>query len=205
MRFETLVFSFRSALLTIFPFYRTEQTNPRGIPQAKFIDRVESLLNPSTCTNEDVDHLLKECQTRLQQYKFMEENKRLALNGNKSKIPNITKTLEMVQYLKERKGEDDDEPLQTNYELNETLYSKAEIDVQNLNNVYLWLGADVMMEYPLDEAIELLTTRLALAKEAVKIAEEDLEFLREQITTMEVNTARVYNWDITRRKGLAPK
>ncbi|AOA60554.1 Cochaperone Gim/prefoldin complex component [Komagataella phaffii CBS 7435] len=184
---------------------KTEQSNPRGIPQAKFIDRVESLLNPSTCTNEDVDQLLKECQTRLQQYKFMEENKRLALNGNKSKIPNITKTLEMVQYLKERKEEDDDEPLQTNYELNETLYSKAEIDVQNLDNVYLWLGADVMMEYPLDEAIELLTTRLAVAKEAVTVAEEDLEFLREQITTMEVNTARVYNWDITRRKGLAPK
>jgi len=192
-------------LLTSFFPYRTEQSNPRGIPQAKFIDRVESLLNPSTCTNEDVDQLLKECQTRLQQYKFMEENKRLALNGNKSKIPNITKTLEMVQYLKERKEEDDDEPLQTNYELNETLYSKAEIDVQNLDNVYLWLGADVMMEYPLDEAIELLTTRLAVAKEAVTVAEEDLEFLREQITTMEVNTARVYNWDITRRKGLAPK
>lgn len=192
-------------MLTSFFPYRTEQSNPRGIPQAKFIDRVESLLNPSTCTNEDVDQLLKECQTRLQQYKFMEENKRLALNGNKSKIPNITKTLEMVQYLKERKEEDDDEPLQTNYELNETLYSKAEIDVQNLDNVYLWLGADVMMEYPLDEAIELLTTRLAVAKEAVTVAEEDLEFLREQITTMEVNTARVYNWDITRRKGLAPK
>ncbi|CAJ0751835.1 14231_t:CDS:2, partial [Entrophospora sp. SA101] len=29
---------------------------------------------------------------------------------------------------------------------------------------------------------------------------EDLEFLREQITTMEVNTARVYNWDVKKRR-----
>jgi len=29
---------------------------------------------------------------------------------------------------------------------------------------------------------------------------QDLEFLREQITVMEVNTARVYNWDVRRRR-----
>ena len=42
----------------------------------------------------------------------------------------------------------------TNYELNDTLYSKATVDVQNLNSVYLWLGAEVMLEYNLEDATE---------------------------------------------------
>lgn len=89
------------------------------------------------------------------------------------------------------------ETFTTNYELNETLYAKAEITPSN--TVYLWLGANVMLEYTTDEAIVLLTQRLSDAKESLATCEEDLEFLRENITTMEVNTARVYNWDVQKR------
>lgn len=56
-----------------------------------------------------------------------------------------------------------------------------------------------MLEYTTNEAIELLTQRLATAKESLATCEEDLEFLRENVTTMEVNTARVYNWDVQKR------
>jgi len=34
---------------------------------------------------------------------------------------------------------------------------------------------------------------------------EDLEWLREQITVMEVNIARVYNWDVRRRREARAK
>ena len=88
----------------------------------------------------------------------------------------------------------------TNYELNDTLYSKATVDVQNLNSVYLWLGAEVMLEYNLEDATELLNERLKKNQEQLQIVKEDLEFLKENITTMEVNTARLYNWDVERRK-----
>jgi hypothetical protein len=57
-----------------------------------------------------------------------------------------------------------------------------------------------MLEYPLDEARDLLTEKLAKAKQTLKEVDEDLQFLREQITTMEVNTARVYNWDVKKRR-----
>lgn len=39
-----------------------------------------------------------------------------------------------------------------------------------------------MLSYPIDEAEELLTTRLATAKQNLSNCEEDLDFLREQIT-----------------------
>lgn len=57
-----------------------------------------------------------------------------------------------------------------------------------------------MLEYPLDEAISLLTSKLAGAEKSLTSSKEDLDFLREQITIMEVNTARVHNWDVKRRR-----
>lgn len=57
-----------------------------------------------------------------------------------------------------------------------------------------------MLEYPLDEAIDLLTGKLSTAEKSLASSKEDLDFLREQITVMEVNTARVHNWDVKRRR-----
>lgn len=57
-----------------------------------------------------------------------------------------------------------------------------------------------MLEYTQDEAIELLSSKLSAAKQNLSNTIEDLEFLREQITVMEVNTARCYNWDVKRRR-----
>lgn len=57
-----------------------------------------------------------------------------------------------------------------------------------------------MLEYKVEEAIELLQSKLDTAKESKKTCESDLAFLRENITTMEVNTARLYNWDVQKRR-----
>lgn len=50
-----------------------------------------------------------------------------------------------------------------------------------------------MLLYPLEEAIELLSTKLTTAKKNLEETIEDLEWLREQATVMEVNFARVHN------------
>ncbi len=42
--------------------------------------------------------------------------------------------------------------------------------------------ANVMLSYPIDEAESLLTGKLSAAKQSFANCEEDLEFLREQIT-----------------------
>lgn len=131
----------------------------------------------------------------------MELSKKQQLADLKLKIPDIEKNLAVINHIKLLK-EAEDSTLETNYELDNTLYTKAEVDVENLESVYLWLGADVMLEYPLDEAVDLLNVRLKNNKEQLKTVEEDLDFLRQNITTMEVNTARLYNWDVERVKNM---
>jgi hypothetical protein len=57
-----------------------------------------------------------------------------------------------------------------------------------------------MLSYNIPEAIDLLATKLKNAEASLHSLQDDLEFLREQITVMEVNTARLYNWDVVRRR-----
>jgi hypothetical protein len=55
-----------------------------------------------------------------------------------------------------------------------------------------------MLSYPLAEARELLAAKLAGAERALENVGEDVEFIREQATIMDVNLARVYNYDVKR-------
>lgn len=57
-----------------------------------------------------------------------------------------------------------------------------------------------MLEYPIDEAIELLQKNSSSATTSMEAAQRDLDTCKDQITTLEVNMARVYNWDVQRRK-----
>lgn len=57
-----------------------------------------------------------------------------------------------------------------------------------------------MLSYKIPEAVTLLKSKLEIAQTTLGNTIEDLEFLREQQTIMEVNTARVYNWDVKRRR-----
>ena len=74
----------------------------------------------------------------------------------------------------------DAEPLETAFELNDTLYARAL--VPPTDEVFLWLGANVMLAYPVAEAEALLSGRLEAARQSLTACEEDLDFLREQIT-----------------------
>lgn len=51
-----------------------------------------------------------------------------------------------------------------------------------MEEVYLWLGANVMLAYPLPEAEEMLQEKLSAAEASLATCDEDLDFLREQIT-----------------------
>lgn len=86
------------------------------------------------------------------------------------------------------------------YELNDTLYGKAKLSADSLKTVHLWLGANVMLSYPVEEALQLLSEKFEEARSVLKRTESDILYIREQITTMEVNTARVYNIFMASRK-----
>lgn len=57
-----------------------------------------------------------------------------------------------------------------------------------------------MLSYPVEEAATLLKGKLSAAKESLSNCEEDMDFLRQQITTLEVNTARLYNYEVTMKR-----
>ena len=82
----------------------------------------------------------------------------------------------------------------------------------------LWLGANVMLEYDATEAQTLLTNNKENAVKSLEDVREQLgknkklvvlifwfyhylAFLQDQMTTTEVSMARVYNWDVNRRKA----
>ncbi|KAI4120499.1 MAG: hypothetical protein LQ347_007084 [Umbilicaria vellea] len=167
-------------------------TNPRGIPYAPFVDKVEDYVS----SRAEVDGTMKSFQEMISKYQFMEVNTQRRGAGLKDKIPDIQKTLDTVQFLKTRKPDSD--ALEATFELNDTLYAKAL--VPPTEEVYLWLGANVMLAYPIEEAESLLESKLSAAKQNLGNCEEDLDFLREQMTTLEVATARVYNWDVTQKR-----
>jgi prefoldin subunit 5 len=168
------------------------ETNPRGIPKAPFVDRVEDYVTDRS----EVESTINSFKEMISKYQFMQANTQRRAAGLKDKIPDIQKTLETVRFLKTRG--DDAEPMETTFELNDTLFAKAE--VPPTDEVYLWLGANVMLAYPIPEAVELLSSKLSTAKASLLTCEEDLDFLREQITTLEVAFARVYNWDVAQRR-----
>ncbi|KAJ5266767.1 Prefoldin subunit 3 [Penicillium angulare] len=174
----------------------TTQTNPRGIPVAPFVDDVSEYVS----NRAEVEQTLRRFQEMISKYQYMEVNTQRRGQGLRDKIPDIKKTLEMVQFLKLRKDANTETDLETNFELNDTLYARASISPANTEEVYLWLGANVMLAYPLDEAQSMLQEKLSAAESSLSNCEEDLEFLREQITTLEVATARVYNWDVVQRR-----
>ena len=118
------------------------------------------------------------------------------------KIPEIEKSLKLVTFLKSKlQDEDDDDnnkPLTTRYNLADMLYAKADISKSGV--VHLWLGANVMLEYTYDEAIDLLSSKLEKAKKDTVENNDNLSFVRNQIITSEVNISRIYNWDVRKKR-----
>lgn len=154
-------------------------TNARGIPFAPFVDQVEDYVS----SRDEVEPTLKSFSEMISKYQFMEANTARRAAGLRDKIPDIKRTLETVRFLRTR--EEGDEPLKTRFELNDTLFATAEVPYTE--EVYLWLGANVMLAYPVAEAETLLVDKLEAAQTSLTNCEEDLDFLREQITVSSVH------------------
>eukprot|EP00877_Chromochloris_zofingiensis_P005786 jgi/Chrzof1/15208/Cz09g31200.t1 len=139
-----------------------------------------------------------ELQQRLRYYKVLEAQIMTKKGRLTQKLPEIQKTLDIVNAL--IKQQDTDDVIVADFELTEGVYAKAQM--QQVQSVNLWLGAGVMVEYPLEEAQQLLTKNLANCKTNLATHTSDLEMVRESRTITEVSIARVFNWDVEqRRKG----
>ncbi|KAK7494519.1 hypothetical protein BaRGS_00014172, partial [Batillaria attramentaria] len=132
--------------------------------------------------NETAEVVLRRFDELHSKYKFMEYNLNTKKSRLKSQIPDIRTSLDIVKHLQSKK--DSTEPLESRFLLSDHLYAKAKIPPTD--KVCLWLGANVMLEYTLDDADELLEKNLSAAVKSLAQVEQDLGFLRDQMTTLEV-------------------
>ncbi|ORY86006.1 Prefoldin subunit-domain-containing protein [Leucosporidium creatinivorum] len=167
--------------------------NPRGIPKAIFLENVESFIGGP---DGDAEESLQSLQQVLAKYRYMESNSLQRRQGLEEKVPELERTIAMVETLQRKKTAN--ESFDTTFELSDTLYATGE--VEEVDEVYVWLGANTMLSYPLSSAYTLLSTKLAAAQTSLSNVKQDLSWLRDQITVTEVNVARVYNWDVKRRR-----
>ena len=143
-----------------------------GIPTAKFIEDVEIF-----CKDIDPSEILQALQNLYSKYQHMKRALNVQRMSLKTKIPDIKQALEMVKKLdSKRKAE---ESMTTRFMLADNVYIKAEVTPKEM--VALWLGANTMMEYTIDEALELLSTNLKVAEESLEKVTEDLETLQDQV------------------------
>ena len=127
-------------------------------------------------------------------YKFMEAQLVRGKESLKVKMPDIKKTLEIVRLLQDKNKEEEAEKkeMDANFLISDNIWAKAKIP-NDTGRVGLWLGANVMVEYDFEEAIKLLERNLSNANTRIVQSDEDIGYLKDQITTTEVNIARIYN------------
>ena len=133
------------------------------------------------------ESMLNSFRSLATKYGMMMDNLEARESRYKGKIEELEKSLEAIYMLQKST----DSAISMDYDLGDTLLAKATVDPSS--QVHLWLGANIMLEYGKEEAAALLEQKLAENKEArLRVAQDQL-FVREQLTTVEVNQARLYN------------
>ena len=84
----------------------------------------------------DVSTIVKSLQNQRDQYDLLERTKLHKKDNLKKKVPEITKTLEAVEYLKQKREED--EQVNTHFQIADNIYVNAKL--KKTDNVALWLG-----------------------------------------------------------------
>ena len=97
-----------------------------------------------------------------------------------------------------QKHDGEDKEVDTNFLVSDNIWAKAKVP-NTTGKVGLWLGANVMVEYTFGDALTLLGKNLANAQTKFTETEDDLDYLKEQTTTLEVNIARVYNQGVANK------
>ena len=172
----------------------TSKTNSRKVPNILFIENVGEWIDKYRA-----DQIMEVLSQYNNKFKYMEAQVTRHSDSIKSKIPDLEKALEAISFLEKKQKS----KLDIDYMVSNNLWAKSEITVGD--SVYLWLGADIMCEYTLPEAKEVLHSNLEKAKTNIKVDEKDLDFIRDQITICEVNIARVYNETVKRNNAAKKK
>lgn len=158
---------------------------------AEFINDVDKYMQGQVFEDK-----ILELQEGLRQHKQREQQLMVRKARLMSRLPEIKMALEAVLALLDKR--DSDKVIHTDFELAEHIYAKAAL--QHVETVNIWLGANVMVEYPLEEAKQLLQQNLDVCQQGLKDTEKEMRSVKDSITITEVSIARVFNWDVERRR-----
>ncbi|KAG2438507.1 hypothetical protein HXX76_005058 [Chlamydomonas incerta] len=162
-----------------------------SVPKAEFIDDVAAFLE-----GKDADRILSQLQENLRTYRMIQEDLVQKRVRTLTKLPELQRAVEIVKHLIEK--QESGEATVTDFQLAEGVYAKAKIT--GAKTVNLWLGAGVMLEYGLEEALTLLQENEANCRANLKTNEESTAYIKDSITTTEVSMSRIYNHDLERRR-----
>ena len=172
------------------PVIKEDASGAGKIPAAIFIDSAEDF-----CRTHGVEPVVQALSTAYNKFKFTEGQFGKYRESMNVKIPEIEKAIKLIEYLRSS----DEESFSTKFPLTDGLYTQAECTERDV--VYLWLGANTIVGYNYEEALELLNKNLANAKKNQATYDTDLEYIKDQITVMEVNFARVHNYKVSLGKS----
>ncbi|GMM43141.1 hypothetical protein FOG51_01608 [Hanseniaspora uvarum] len=178
-----------------------KDVNPRGIPKALFID-----LNDTKITS-NLELTVANVQQNLQKYEYMLKSKDQQLKSITDITKDIKTNSKVIDTLIAQNADDSDDEdgefQDIQYELEDGLFAFASIPKKSTTNtVSLWLGSGILMEFTYEEAQQILSEKSAVYTNKINEIMEDIEFLREQITTLQVNMSKVYNYSILQKRKL---
>ena len=136
-------------------------TNERSIPKTKFIDDID-MFSGSFDPPASPELLIGAYSDLHSKFKQIEQQLTEKKAHREKSLPEIEKSIKLVRHLKQKK--EDGDSVITRYNLADIVYAKAEVECSQ-GTVNLWLGADVMLEYTYEDALELLTTKESKAKQ----------------------------------------
>lgn len=157
-----------------------------------FIHDVEQWL-----AGREVDAAIKELQDKYSKFKMLESRLQQRRVRLMAKLPEIRKALDMVELLIAKRGTG--ETVVADFELTDNVFAKATL--KDTSSVSLWLGANVMLQYTLEEAKALLSQNHSNCQQNLETLKSELAVIRDNVTILEVSIARVYNHDISKRRG----
>eukprot|EP00197_Chlamydomonas_leiostraca_P011308 CAMPEP_0202864280 /NCGR_PEP_ID=MMETSP1391-20130828/4586_1 /ASSEMBLY_ACC=CAM_ASM_000867 /TAXON_ID=1034604 /ORGANISM="Chlamydomonas leiostraca, Strain SAG 11-49" /LENGTH=187 /DNA_ID=CAMNT_0049544011 /DNA_START=87 /DNA_END=651 /DNA_ORIENTATION=- len=157
------------------------------VQKAEFIDDVAKFMQ-----GKSVDTVLEGLNEQHRKFKLLEGQMMQRKARLMTKLPEIQKALDIVKAMIAKSSSGDE--MVIDFELAESVYAKTK--VKNVKTVNLWLGADVMVEYSLEEAKELLESNLGNCKSNITTTDDDLGLIKDNLTTLEVSLSRVWNYDV---------
>ncbi|EDQ85049.1 uncharacterized protein MONBRDRAFT_29713 [Monosiga brevicollis MX1] len=185
----------------------------KDIPEATFIEDIDAFM--VTQNGASPDAIMQDFATLNQKYSMIESQIAGRRAAHMKRLPEMKKTFEAVKMLQKQRwfrrdgvcnveltlgaiAQDEEAKRETIFPLAEGVLARATVPPSG--TVMLWLGAQVMLEYEIDEAHDLLKAQVEGLESSIATAADTLDFLKNQITTVQVNLARLYNWQVIKNR-----